>query len=170
MTLEEFNSLADENAVSELERCCGSNRWINGMKTILPFDSVSSVYTHADEVWNALSPEDWKEAFTHHPKIGDIENARKKFASTSVWAEGEQRGVQSASEETLRQLADGNLKYEKKFGYIFILCATGKSADEMLSMLNNRLSNNVENEIYIAAEEQRKITRIRLEKLFSSST
>ncbi len=170
MTLDEFNSLPDEKVAAELERCCGSQRWINGMKTILPFDSVSSVYKHADEVWRALSQEDWKEAFVHHPKIGDIENVRTKFASPSAWAVGEQQGVENASDETLRRLADGNLKYEKKFGYIFIVCATGKSADEMLSVLNNRLSNSVDDEIYIAADEQRKITRIRLEKLFSTPT
>ncbi|MEW5798736.1 MAG: 2-oxo-4-hydroxy-4-carboxy-5-ureidoimidazoline decarboxylase [Bacteroidota bacterium] len=170
MTLEEFNVLSDEKFFAELERCCGSRQWINGMKKKRPYNSFTSIFQHADNVWKSLSQDDWKEAFTHHPKIGDVENVRKKFGSTGNWAESEQRGVQNSSEEILRQLAEGNNSYEKKFGYIFIVCATGKNADEMLSILNSRLNNSVEQEIHIAAEEQRKITRIRLEKLFSPST
>lgn len=169
MTLEEFNSLPDEKIFGELERCCGSKQWVNGMKKKRPFDSFASIYQHADDIWKSLSLDDWKEAFTHHPKIGDVQNLRKKFASTSRWAEGEQRGVKDSSEETLLALAEGNNRYENKFGYIFIVCATGKTADEMLALLNARLNNKNENEIFVAAEEQRKITRLRLEKLFSST-
>lgn len=169
MTLEEFNTLPDEKMFPELERCCGSKDWIVRMIKLRPFDSFPSICNNADDIWRSLSRDDWKEAFTHHPKIGDVDQMRKKFASTSTWAAGEQQGVDNASEETLRQLADGNVKYEKKFGYIFIVFATGKSAREMLSILDSRLNNSVEQEIHIAAEEQRKITRIRLEKLFSQS-
>ncbi len=169
MTLEEFNTLPDERIFAELERCCGSKAWIVRMITLRPFDSFFSICNNADEIWRSLSRDDWKEAFTHHPKIGDIDQLRKKFASTSAWAVGEQQGVNNASEEILRRLKDGNLKYEMKFGYIFIVFATGKSAGEMLSILDSRLNNSIEREIHIAAEEQRKITRIRLEKLFSHS-
>ena len=168
MTLKEFNSLPNEIIFAELERCCGSKQWINGMKNKRPFNSFASIYQQADDIWKSLSQDDWKEAFTHHPKIGDVDTLKKKFASTSAWAESEQRGVQSSSEKILFQLADGNNRYEKKFGYIFIVSATGKTDGQMLALLNARLNNNIHDEIFIAAEEQRKITRLRLEKLFSS--
>lgn len=167
MTLEQFNTLPLEEVRIELERCCGSTRWIEGMIQQRPFDSPSSMYQHSDRIWNSLSESDWKEAFTHHPKIGDMENLRAKFASTSTWAEGEQSGVQTATEITLNQLANGNKDYENKFGYIFIVCATGKSAEEMLTILQQRLLNSHSDEIHIAASEQTKITKIRLHKLFS---
>jgi len=125
------------------------------------------MFAVAGETWNKLTPGDWKEAFSHHPKIGDIKSLRQKFASTAQWAEGEQSGVAQTSERVLRELAEGNNLYEAKFGYIFIVCATGKGAEEMLEMLNRRLSNYPEEEIRIAAEEQRKITRLRLEKLLN---
>lgn len=170
MTLEEFNTRSEESIYPELERCCGSQQWIVRMIQLRPFESFSSLYSTADDVWRSLSQVDWKEAFSHHPKIGEVDQLRKKFSSTGAWAADEQRGIHDATDETLRQLADGNLKYEKKFGHIFIVCAAGKNADEMLAILNSRLNNSGAIEIHIAAEEQRKITRLRLEKLFSSST
>ncbi len=169
MTLEEFNTLSHEDIFNELKRCCGCKRWIERMKMQRPFDSFSSIYKFANDVWRSLSEDDWKEAFTHHPKIGDIADVRKRFATTRTWAEGEQKGVQNAPDETIRQIAEGNTRYEKRFGYIFIVCATGKNADEMLLLLNERLRNDPEQEILIASEEQRKITALRLEKLFSRS-
>jgi 2-oxo-4-hydroxy-4-carboxy-5-ureidoimidazoline decarboxylase len=132
-----------------------------------PFASVESLYETADKVWIWLYEEDWLEAFTHHPKIGDIDSLRAKFANTKAWAEGEQSGVEAASEEVLQGLAAGNSAYEAKFGYIFIVCATGKSAGEMLAILNSRLPNDPAVELQLAAVEQQKITRIRLEKLLS---
>jgi 2-oxo-4-hydroxy-4-carboxy-5-ureidoimidazoline decarboxylase len=109
---------------------------------------------------------DWQEAFSHHPKIGDIDTLKEKFAATTQWTEGEQASAKEASQQTLQQLAEGNQAYEQRFGYIFIVCATGKSADEMLQLLQQRLYNNPEVEIQIAMEEQLRITRLRLEKLF----
>ena len=123
------------------------------------------MFAVAGEIWTKLTPDDWKEAFSHHPKIGDIKSLRKKFASTADMAEGEQSGVMQTSERTLQALAEGNNLYEAKFGYIFIVCATGKGAEEMLALLNERLHHYPEEEIAIAAKEQAKITKLRLEKM-----
>jgi 2-oxo-4-hydroxy-4-carboxy-5-ureidoimidazoline decarboxylase len=165
--LEHLNTLSDAELRGALTRCCGAHRWVDGMMQHRPFLSEQHLYETADSVWNALSPEDWLEAFTHHPKIGDINSLREKFNNTKAWASGEQAGVQEASEETLQGLAKGNADYEEKFGYIFIVCATGKRADEMLAFLQERLHNAPEVELTIAAQEQAKITRIRLQKLMS---
>lgn len=130
-----------------------------------PADDLVELLEDAEEMWYACSKEDWKEAFTHHPKIGDVESLTKKFASTGEWASGEQSGVNVAAKETIEALAEGNRLYEEKFGYIFIVCATGKSAEEMLGLLKSRLSNSPNEEIQIAADEQNMITKLRLEKL-----
>ncbi len=110
---------------------------------------------------------DWLEAFAAHPRIGDVDALRAKFAATAAWASGEQAGVAGASESTLRALAEGNRDYEAKFGHIFIVCATGKTADEMLGLLRERLANEPDAELAVAAAEQAKITAIRLRKLLS---
>lgn len=135
-----------------------------------PFKDAGHLFAVAGETWNNLKPGDWKEAFSHHPKIGDVNALREKFASTATWASGEQSGVSGAADETLKRLAEGNAEYERKFGYIFIVCATGKSAEEMLEMLEMRLKNPEDQELKIAAAEQAKITRIRLEKLLSQES
>lgn len=168
MIIKNLNVLAETKTLEELTRCCGSSRWVRDMVAHCPFKSIDELFQKSDEVWWSLSESDWKEAFTHHPKIGDIDSLRKKFASTASWASGEQAGATGASEETLRSLAEGNRMYEEKFGYIFIVCATGKSAEEMLAILQSRLPNSPEVEIKTAAGEQAKITRLRLEKLLSS--
>jgi 2-oxo-4-hydroxy-4-carboxy-5-ureidoimidazoline decarboxylase len=167
MTLSKLNSLSPRDAVTFFRQCCGSVHWANAMAEMRPFTDASHLYSTAEEVWAKSSEDDWKEAFTHHPKIGDIKSLRKKFASTAELASGEQSGVNSASEKTLKALAEGNRLYEAKFGYIFIVCATGKSAGEMLAILNERLNNIPSREIKIAAGEQAKITKIRLEKLLT---
>ncbi|GAB3317560.1 hypothetical protein GCM10027511_27980 [Hymenobacter humi] len=139
------------------------------MVAIFPVADAETLMDQANTQWNKLSEADWREAFTHHPKIGgDVATLREKFASTSTWAEGEQASVKQASQETLEALAAGNTEYEQKFGYIFIVCATGKTAEEMLALLQARLSNKPEDEILIAAGEQNKITRLRLEKLLAA--
>lgn len=130
-----------------------------------PFASAAELFATGDEVWENLSRDDWLEAFAAHPRIGDLDGLRKRFATTADWASHEQSGVVAACEEILRQLADGNRRYEERFGYIFIVCATGKTATEMLDILNARLGNAPEHELAIAAAEQAKITRLRLEKL-----
>ena len=166
MKNEELNILDKNKLEEELLRCCGSRAWVNKMLAFFPIDGFEKLLKIAEEKWYQCSEKDWKEAFTQHPKIGDIESLKKKFATTANWASREQAGATNASQETLEALAEGNQSYENKFGYIFIVCATGKSAEEMLGMLESRLLNEPKDEIRIAAAEQNKITKIRLEKLF----
>ena len=157
---------ADRRA--ELLRCCGSSRWAEAMIARRPFRDWETLLASADEVWWGLGESDWREAFAHHPKIGDADALRARFASTRHWAAGEQAGVQSATEKTLVALAEGNRAYEDRFGFIFIVCATGKTAEEMLALLRARLANDPRDEPRVAAGEQARITRIRLEKLLAS--
>lgn len=156
---------ADEPAAREmLACCCGAARWADGMLKRRPFASLDELVRAAGEVWDSLGGADYLEAFTHHPRIGE-KSLREKFAATSTWASGEQAGVRAASEDTIRALAELNDRYFEKFGHIFIVCATGKSADEMLAVLRARLPNDPDTELRIAAAEQQKITEIRLRKL-----
>jgi 2-oxo-4-hydroxy-4-carboxy-5-ureidoimidazoline decarboxylase len=168
MTLHEFNILPKEKLVEELTKCCGSSAWVKRMLAFVPADDMVELLEDAEEQWWKCSEVDWKEAFAHHPKIGDIDSLKKKFAPTAAWASGEQSGVNTAKEETIKALAESNRLYEKKFGYIFIVCATGKSAEEMLQLLQERLNNKPDDEIRIAADEQNKITKLRIEKLLDS--
>ncbi len=165
MTLDELNTLPVGEVESVLTRCCGCARWAATMAERRPFRNQDELFSTADLVWQQLTSQDWKEAFSHHPKIGDVKGLREKFVTTRAWAQGEQSGASNASEIVLQELADGNRKYEEKFGYIFIVCATGKSAGEMLTLLTQRLKNLPDNELHIAAGEQSKITRLRLAKL-----
>jgi 2-oxo-4-hydroxy-4-carboxy-5-ureidoimidazoline decarboxylase len=167
VTFEELNALSPEEAAAQLERCCGARRWVAGLLGLRPFTSRDALFLAADDVWSEMGREDWAEAFRHHPRIGDVEGLRKKFASTASWAAGEQAGAASADESTLEALARGNRVYEERFGCIFIVCATGKSAREMLDILEARLGHDIEHEWAVAAGEQHKITRLRLEKLLS---
>ena len=135
-----------------------------------PYADIESVYQQSEIAFDELSRDDWRAAFSHHPRIGDVDALRAKFstlATTKEWAGGEQAGARAASDETLRALSEKNAEYESKFGTVFIVCATGKSADEMLQILEARLPNETDDEWQIAAIEQQKITRLRLEKLFS---
>jgi 2-oxo-4-hydroxy-4-carboxy-5-ureidoimidazoline decarboxylase len=145
-----------------LSECCGSTRWVEAMARRRPFGSLQAILTAARDVWWALEPSDWREAFSHHPKIGDRDALRSRFAATRALSESEQAGVSSATEAVFDALARGNRDYEERFGYIFIVCATGRSADEMLNLLQARVSNDPAAEIRIAAEEQAKITALRL--------
>jgi 2-oxo-4-hydroxy-4-carboxy-5-ureidoimidazoline decarboxylase len=165
MTLHEFNILSKQQLIEELMKCCGSSAWVNKMLPFIPADDMIELLEDAEEQWWQCSEGDWKEAFGHHPKIGDVESLTKKFASTAQWAMGEQSSVKVASKETIEALAEGNRLYEERFGYIFIVCATGRSADGMLEILRARLENKPEDEIKIAADEQNKITKLRIEKL-----
>jgi 2-oxo-4-hydroxy-4-carboxy-5-ureidoimidazoline decarboxylase len=135
------------------------------MLPFIPADDLVELLEDAESQWWLCTEDDWKEAFAHHPKIGDINSLMKKFANTAAWASGEQSGVNTATDEIIKLLSEGNRLYEEKFGYIFIVCATGKSAIEMLNLLNERLKNIPEEEIQIAADEQNKITKLRIEKL-----
>ena len=169
MTLKELNQIPESDLADALRKCCGSTTWVNNMLAMFPVADEKTLMKGANNVWNKLSEADWREAFTHHPKIGgDVAALREKFASTSTWAEGEQAAVRQASQVILEALAAGNTEYEQKFGCIFIVCATGKSAEEMLILLQARLPNKPEDELKIAVGEQDKITCIRLEKLLAA--
>lgn len=168
MTLAELNTADMYEARTALTRCCGSTAWVEKMLASRPFQGEKNLFYLADKIWQEECTEvDWLEAFTHHPKIGDLDNLKKKFAQTADWSGDEQSSVNSASEQTLEALAQGNTDYEAKFGYIFIVCATGKTADEMLQLLEARLPNDPMDEIRIAMGEQAKITKLRLEKLLA---
>ena len=132
-----------------------------------PFLSRRDLLDKADLSWSKCTKTDALEAFTDHPKIGDLSGLEKKYASTAHWAQNEQKGVEEAAKGTLERLALGNKKYEDKFGYIFIVCASRKTAREMLELLENRLENNANDEMEIAMAEQHKITKLRLEKLLT---
>lgn len=160
-----LNDHADARAA--LLKCCGSTIWTEQMLARRPYADAAAVFAAAEQIDRTLTRSDWLEAFAAHPKIGDIASLRTKFASTADWTSNEQRGVQNADDDTLHGLADGNRAYEDRFGHIFIVCATGKTAGEMLDLLRARLGNNPDEELTIAAAEQSKITRLRLEKLLS---
>lgn len=127
-----------------------------------PFASTGRLLAAAHEAWADLTQTDWLEAFSHHPKIGDRASLARRFPDTARLSSHEQRGVDAAAADVLDALAAGNRAYEDKFGYIFIVCATGRSATDMLEMLRARLGNDPAEEIRIAAGEQAKITELRL--------
>jgi len=165
MTLESLNALTIFDANEQFELCCGAANWVIKMNQNRPFQNKDDLYKKSESIWFSLSSDDWLEAFTHHPKIGNIESLRKNFHNTKSISENEQSGVNDASESTWKDLAESNQLYEDKFGFIFIVCATGKSADEMLTLIKIRLNNNVNAEMLNAAKEQNKITQLRLKTL-----
>ncbi len=166
MKLEEFNSLPPKEAWDQLFKCCGCTHWANNVVEHMPFKSIESLKEISDNTWWDCRKADWLEAFSHHPKIGQ-KALEKKFEATKSWAENEQSGTQNDNENILQELVKANNTYENKFGFIFIVCATGKTAGEMLELLNERLNNDVEKELNIAAQEQNKITHLRFDKLIS---
>jgi OHCU decarboxylase len=155
--LDRFNALPAGEAAARLLPCCGSRAWANRMAESRPFQSLADLQEKSDRIWQSLGGNDWREAFAAHPRIGE---------KGSRWSEQEQAGARGADAETLAALIEANRDYESRFDHIFIVCATGKSAAEMLSLLRARLDNDPETELRLAAEEQRKITHLRLEKLF----
>lgn len=158
MTLEQLNAMRADDAERELRRCCASTRWASIMTSRRPFRSVDDLQRQADEVWWSLDRSDWLEAFSHHPRIGE---------RAAGWANQEQAGTHAAGRATLDALVQGNREYERRFGHVFLICATGRTADEMLHELRRRLTNDPGPELRVAAGEQAKITRLRLEKLIS---
>ena len=149
------DTAAPDVARAELRICCGASRWIERMMARRPFGSRDAARRAARQDWFALGPDDWREAFTHHPSIG----ARVQAGTLSA---REQSGVSGSSDAVRAALLEKNREYEARFGYIFIVCASGKSAEEMLAILEARLHNDPETEIRIAAEEHAKICDLRL--------
>jgi 2-oxo-4-hydroxy-4-carboxy-5-ureidoimidazoline decarboxylase len=165
MELKRINELSSSDAAEAFRKCCGSESWTQAMVQARPYASDQALLETAEKSFGELKRPDWLEAFAAHPKIGDIKSLKEKYGATKNWAQNEQSGVQGISDEVASDLAASNEEYHRKFGYIFIVCATGKSANEMLSMLKDRLKNDAETELPIAAEQQKKITYLRLEKL-----
>jgi 2-oxo-4-hydroxy-4-carboxy-5-ureidoimidazoline decarboxylase len=176
-------------AARALGRCCGAGRWVEGMLACAPFASTAALLAAADQTWEGLTAEDHLEAFAHHPRIGaDLPPARPLGApgapvdppgapaggqaaagpdlgATAAWARAEQASAIDADADTRDRLRRGNLAYDARFGYTFIVCATGKSAGAMLALLEARLLNPPDTERRVAAREQAQITRLRLLKL-----
>lgn len=160
MVAEHLNSLSPHAARAALARCCGSRRWIDAMFAARPFASDAALFDAATQAWWALARDDWLEAFSHHPRIGERD-------AGDAWGRAEQAAAAGADVDLRRALAKGNRTYERRFGHVFLICATARTAEEMLHELNLRLENDSATELRIAAGEQVKITRLRLEKLVS---
>jgi 2-oxo-4-hydroxy-4-carboxy-5-ureidoimidazoline decarboxylase len=165
MNLDELNALPRKQAEARFRDCCAADPWVQGMVDNRPYASRDAMLRQSQRLWPALSEQDWLQAFEAHPKIGDVDSLRRKYASTKALASSEQAGARQAPEAVLQRLKADNDAYQEKFGFIFIVCATGKSAEDMLELLEARLPNTREQEIDNAAREQAKITEIRLEKL-----
>jgi allantoicase len=156
--LDRLSAAVIEDVESELLACCGSRAWARRMAESRPFQSAADLKETSDRIWRSLGREDWLEAFAAHPRIGE---------KGSRWSQQEQAGALGSAVKTFVALAVANREYESRFDHIFIVCATGKSAEEMLDLLRARLDNDPETELRVAAEEQRKITHLRLEKLLA---
>lgn len=152
-----LNNLSVPELEDALHACCGSIAWVRKMMAIFPVKDEEHLMSAATLYWHECAPPDWLEAFNHHPRIG--------AATSSKWAAEEQASVADTTDSVLYRLEEGNRLYQDKFGYIFIVCASGKSAEEMLALLEERLLHTPEEELKIAMEEQDKITRLRLKKL-----
>lgn len=163
--IKELNALSFEEAMVAFGTCCTSENWIKGMVNSRPYTDVKHIQKTASDIWWQLEEGDFLQAFDGHPKIGDVSSLRQKYANTKGLASNEQGGVSVASEATLQALAEGNHQYESKNGFIFIVFATGKTADEMLKILLSRLSNDRNTELNNAATEQSKITALRIAKM-----
>ena len=159
MTLEALNTLDRQTLTEALRHCCGSTAWVKKMLAVFPVSDKPQLLDMASKVWQGCSEADWLEAFSHHPKIG--------ASTANATAAAEQSGTSTATLQTRQALAEGNRAYEEMFGYIYIVCATGKSATEMLQLLQERLNNSPGKEILVAMGEQQKITHLRLEKLLA---
>lgn len=177
--IQHLNSISREEAETKLLLCCGSKEWARRITNHRPFRNLAELLETADRIWWDLSRQAWLEAFYEHPRIGEsrapqrdagAETSRQDASPNAHrWSQEEQSAIGSASPETLATLADATSAYETRFGHIFLVCATGKSAEEILALLQRRLQNDPETELRIAAEEQQKITRLRLEKLLSET-
>jgi OHCU decarboxylase len=170
VTLDELNALPDDSAIEAFTACCGARRWVAAMMSRRPFSSVDELLDVANESWRATNESDWQEAFDHHPRIGEDRSRASQSDQATAWSEGEQSRAASADDTVKRQLAKVNGEYEARFGHIYIVCASGRPANELLRVARERLGNDPATELRVAAEEQRKITELRLRKLLSEAT
>ncbi len=165
MNVQSLNNWEADHARAALARCCSSRRWVETMLASRPFLDADDLLRRGREAWWVLPEADWLEAFAGHPKIGDMHSLRAKYGGDRAWSENEQSGMDAASDSILTELAQLNATYESKFGFIFIVCATGKTAPEMLDLIRERVLRTRSEELAQAATEQWKITKLRLEKL-----
>lgn len=166
--LARWNSLRPDEAAEEILPCCGSKAWARGMATRRPILDEAALLAASDEVWIRLPDSDWMEAFQSHPRIGESRATVSSPTRSVAWSKDEQMKVGSAGEDVKVALADGNRAYEQRFNRVFIVCATGKSAPEILEILRRRLRNDETTELHEAAEQQRQIARLRLRKWLAS--
>jgi len=166
--LSNWNALPAAAAATEILSCCGSRAWASAMAAARPVFDESSLLAASDNVWRALSEQDWLEAFRSHPRIGESRTGASDGARSASWSASEQRSVTDSSDDLKHALANASRAYEQRFGRIFIVCATGKSAAEILEILRRRLQNDEATELQAAGEEQRQIIRIRLKKWLDS--
>lgn len=164
MNLQQFNALSPGEASTLLQQCNASENWSKTVAAGRPYADTAAIKEAAARIWNSLGEKDYLEAFEAHPMIGDVNSLRQKYASTKALASGEQSGAAGADDAVLQELSDLNHKYLEKFGFIFIVFATGKSAQEMLALLKARIGNTRSEEIANAAAEQLKITLLRIDK------
>lgn len=166
LTLGELNALPTSEAERELLTCCGSGAWAREVAAGRPYVDLEVLLSTSDWVWSRLTPDDWREAFAKHPRIGD-RAAATATRTERRWSDREQSRAQEGDAAVLAELATANAEYEDRFGHVFLICATGKSADEILANARLRLNNHAERELHVAAEEQRRITHLRLRKLLA---
>ena len=164
-TMTELDAMPDEQAAELLRSCCGSTTWVNGMLAQRPFGTRDAMLNSAEDVFVTLTPEDWAEAFAHHPRLGEARVDAPATAQSKDWSAGEQSAVQASSTEERDALAEANRIYEERYGRVCIICANGRSAGAILAITHARMSNTPQIELRVSAGEQRKITRLRLEKL-----
>ncbi len=169
MDIETFNFLGPFQAKEVMRYCCTASRWVDQVVDGRPYSGVAQLLAQAQEHWSTMVETDWLEAFDGHPRIGDPESLKAKYRATLATASREQSGVRQADEQTLNGLIEGNQAYFDRFGFIFIIFASAKSAPEMLAQLRGRLDNNRQTELTIAAGEQWKITRRRLDDVFAAT-
>lgn len=162
-TLRAWNAADESTAMAAMIACCGARRWAAQMAALRPIGSVPELSAAADRVWSEMAWADWLEAFACHPRIGERMNAHAS-AKSAEWSRQEQSSAGSAEQKVLAELAEQNTRYEQQFGFTYVVCATGKSTEEMLAILNRRLTNDREAELREAAEQQRQIMQIRLGK------
>jgi OHCU decarboxylase len=165
--LAEWNQAPEDAAMETMIACCGARRWAEAMVALRPLNGIVELSTEADRVWSTMEEADWMEAFACHPRIGERKAAHAS-AKSMAWSRQEQASAAEATERVVEDLAEGNRLYEERFGFTYIVCAMGKSAAEMLAILNRRLANNRSTELREAAEQQRQIMQIRLGKWLAS--
>ncbi len=167
--VDRLGRLSREEARVVLESCCGSKRWVEGMLERFPFPDEEELFASAGKIWRSLGEEDWLEAFSHHPRIGERAAEGQATGASRRWSEGEQAEASKAEEAVRHALAEGNHVYEERFGHVFLIRAAGRSGEEMLAELRRRLTNDPAAELREAAGQQAEITRLRLENLRSET-